>query len=149
MIWKGLLIGVFVGMATLPISASADVKTPDSPEAGGRTYGQNYKDMLLASCIARAYKGDPKAGKDAAYSASVFIEWTLYDVEKSSNAIDNLIERYLARDYHNPLVEYQGVEFDLLKCFDMYHSKELEAQVKQFVLNPNRTFRQDYPPAKR
>jgi len=128
---------------------AATINTPPSvvtgPEAGGRTYAQNYKDMLLVSCIARAYKDDPIAGKDAGYSAGVFVDWTLYDVENSSTAIDGLIERYLARDYQNPLVEYQGVQFNMLKCLDMYHSKELHAQVKKFVPKPNRTFRQDYP----
>jgi hypothetical protein len=31
------------------------------------------------------------------------------------------------------------------KCLALYHSKELEAQVKRFVLNPKRTYRQDNP----
>lgn len=130
------------------VVASLETALGDSPEAPMRTYAQNYKDMMLTSCIARAYKNDPIAGKDADYSTSVFIDWTLYDVEKSSGAIDQLINHYLARDYRNPLKEYQGVQFNLLKCLDMYHSKELDDQVKKFVPNPSHTFRQDYPPAK-
>lgn len=143
---RSLLASVFSGLAILSVSACAGGDVGPSPEAPQRTYGQNYKDMLLASCIARAYKGDSQAGKDASASAGVYIEWTLYDVEKSSASIDGIIERYLARDYSNPLVEYRGVEFNLLKCLDMYHSKELANQVRRFVPHPNRSYRLDYPP---
>ncbi len=141
-----LLATVFSGMTLLSLSACAGTTGGGTVEAPVRTHGQNYKDMVLASCIARAYKSDTPAGKDASSSASVFIDWTLYDVEKSSAAIDSIIERYLARDYGNPLVEYRGTEFNLLKCLDMYHSKELSDQVRHFVPHPNRTYRMDYPP---
>lgn len=117
----------------------------DSPQANLRTYAQNYKDMLLAYCLARAYKAEPKASDDASATSSVLLEWTEYDAEHSMEAIDGLIDRYLKRDYQNPLVEYKGIDFSLLKCLDMYHSKELDAQVKQFVPRPRRTPHQDAP----
>ncbi len=134
-------------IAVLLICFETGLANPHSPEGPTRSYAQNYQDMILASCIARAYKNDSIAGKDANYSASVFVDWTLYDVEKSSEAIDQLINRFLARDYHNPLVEYQGIQFNLLKCMDLYHSRELADQVKKFVPNPRHTFKQDYPPS--
>ena len=58
------------------------------------------------------------------------------------------MEKYLARDYHNPLVESEikGVRFDFLKCLDLYHSKELDSLVKRVVIKPKRTYRQDNPP---
>jgi len=34
------------------------------------------------------------------------------------------------------------VRFDLLKCLDLYHSKELDAQVKSLVFHPKRIYRQ-------
>ncbi|KIH81924.1 hypothetical protein UCMB321_4229 [Pseudomonas batumici] len=116
-----------------------------SPEAGARTYGQNYKDMVLATCIANAYKDDKSATIDAGSSVSTLRDWTEYDLEKAPNAIKALVDRYLAHDYHNPLVEseVQGVRFDLLKCLDLYHSKELDTQVKRLVIHPNRIYRQD------
>ncbi len=121
-----------------------------SPQAGARTYAQNYKDMVLATCIATAYRNDPTASMDAGSSVSALRDWTYYDMENSPDAIKSLVDQYLRRDYHNPLAEAEvkGVKFDLLKCFDLYHSKELNAQVKSFVFKPNRTYRQDNPPAK-
>lgn len=140
------MICVLAAMLAGSAACAADNATVgDSPQAPNRTYGQNYKDMQLATCIAIAYEKDAKASKDAGNSAGVLIEWTYYDAEHGPTESDNLITRYLNRDYHNPLVEYQGVKFDMLKCLDMYHSKELDALVKRYVLKPNRTYKQDYP----
>lgn len=119
-----------------------------SPQGGARTYAQNYKDMVLAECIATAYQNEPEASKDAGSSASALMDWTYFDLEKTPDAGKSLVDRFLARDYRNPLVESEikGVRFDFLKCLDLYHSKELDAQVKQFVINPKRTYRQDNLP---
>jgi hypothetical protein len=119
-----------------------------SPQAGTRTYAQNYKDMVLAECIATAYRSESGVVMDAGSSASALRDWTYYDWDKNPYDIPNrLVEKYLARDYHNPLVESEikGVRFDFLKCLDMYHSKELDALVKRVVINPKRTYRQDNP----
>jgi hypothetical protein len=121
----------------------------NSPQAAGRTYAQNYKDMLLALCVANAYAQDPKAARDAGSSFSALRDWTNYDMDSSPDAIKSLVDGYLARNYANPLVEAEvkGIAFDFLKCLDLYHSAELEAQVKQFVLTPDRTYRDDNPPS--
>jgi len=120
-----------------------------SPQAGARTYAQNYRDMVLATCVANAYKDDKNASIDAGSSVSALRDWTYYDLEKSPDAVKSLVDGYLARNYHNPLVESEvkGVRFDFLKCLDLYHSKELDAQVDRLVINPKRTYRQDNPPA--
>jgi type VI secretion system (T6SS) amidase immunity protein Tai4 len=120
-----------------------------SPQAAGRTYAQNYKDMLLALCIANAYAQDQHAARDAGSSFSALRDWTNYDMDSSPDAIKALVDGYLARNYRNPLVEAEvkGVGFDFLKCLDLYHGPELDAQVKQFVLTPERTYRQDNPPS--
>jgi hypothetical protein len=117
----------------------------DSPQAGARTYAQNYKDMVLSTCLANAYKDDPVAAVDAGSSVSALRDWTSYDLERAPDAVKALVNDYLMRDYYNPLVdsEINGVRFDLLKCLDLYHSSELEAQVKQMVIDPERTYRQD------
>ncbi|QHM73366.1 type VI secretion system amidase immunity protein Tai4 [Mixta intestinalis] len=118
-----------------------------SPQAAMRTYKQNYKDMVLAECVASAYRDEPRATQDAGSSVSALRDWTYYDMEKAPGAINRLVENYLARDYHNPLVEPEvsGVRFELLKCFDLYHSEALEKQARQLVINPERTYRQDNP----
>lgn len=119
-----------------------------SPQAGARTYAQNYKDMVLATCIANAYTNEKNAAIDAGSSVSALRDWTYYDLEKSPDAIKYLVDAYLVRDYHNPLVESEikGVRFDFLKCLDLYHSKELDSLVKRVVIKPKRTCRQDNPP---
>lgn len=122
-------------------------KVPDSPQAGARTYAQNYKDLVLAECIATAYKDESAVAEDAGSSAGALLDWTYFDMEQAPSARKDLIERFLARDYRNPLAESErkGIRFDLLKCLDLYHSKELEKQVKQLVIHPERSYRQDNP----
>ncbi|MCK7577748.1 MAG: type VI secretion system amidase immunity protein Tai4 [Chromatiales bacterium] len=131
------------------LSAACHAKEPSiaSPQAAARTYAQNYKDMILAICLASAYKSDANAATDIGSSVSALRDWTYYDMENSPDAIKSLVDGYLARDYTNPLVESEikGVRFDFLKCMDLYHSKELDAQVKRFDPSPNRTYRQDNP----
>ncbi|MCW7537990.1 type VI secretion system amidase immunity protein Tai4 [Aquabacterium sp. A7-Y] len=139
-------------ISALLLAASLCVQAKDqpgtSPQAAERTYGQNFKDIVLATCIATAYRKEPNAAADAGSSVSALRDWTYYDMENSPDAIKSLVDAYLARDYHNPLVapEVKDVKFDLLKCLDLYHSKELAAQAKRFVQKPNRTYRQDHPP---
>ncbi|WP_203236094.1 type VI secretion system amidase immunity protein Tai4 [Pluralibacter gergoviae] len=117
---------------------SGTVLASTGPEAAKRTYAQNYKDMVLAACIATAYANEKGAAVDAGSSVTALREWTYYDMEKSPDAIRSLVDRYLARDYYNPLAESEvrSIKFDLLKCFDLYHSDELAAQTRQMVLDP-------------
>jgi hypothetical protein len=116
----------------LPVIAAA----ADSVMAPHRTNAENYKDRALAFCISEAYKGSP-AGEDANITMSVYLDWTYYDLKKGDAAVDQLVEKYLRRDYSNPFEGYVGAKFDLLKCLDMYHSKELNEQVRKYVPNPN------------
>lgn len=137
-------------VVSLPLCYAQDDK-PTSPRAGARTHAQNYKDMVLAECIATAYKNEPEAAKDAGSSVSALRDWTEYDLEKAPDAIKALVDSYLGRDYRNPLVdsEVPGVRFGFLKCMDLYHGKELDGQVKRWVIDPSRTARQgDASPAR-
>ncbi|WP_082887517.1 type VI secretion system amidase immunity protein Tai4 [Bordetella ansorpii] len=136
-------------MLHAPLCSAAGTQ-PQSPRAPERTYAQNYKDMVLATCMAKAYQGDRSAAMDAGSSISALRDWTYYDLEKSPDAVNALVDAYLARDYRNPLAESEvkGVRFDMLKCLDLYHGKELDALVKQVVVNPKRTSIQDNPPAR-
>jgi hypothetical protein len=95
-----------------------------------------------------AYRNDKDAATDAGSSVSALRDWTYYDLDKATDKINALVHDYLARDYHNPLVdaEIKGVRFDFLKCLDLYHSKELDAQVRHLVINPTHTYRQDNSP---
>lgn len=136
MTWISLR-GWWFTVALLPITAIAA-----QPQAPARTHAQNYKDMVLATCIAQAYRNDAGAAVDAGSSASALRDWTYYDLDDSPAAVKALVDAYLARDYRNPLVEseVQGVRFDVLKCLDLYHSKALEALVERVVIEPSRRF---------
>ena len=108
----------------------------DSITAIRRTNAENYKDRALSACLSTAYKGS-LAGEDADITKSAFLEWTYYDDDKGNPATDQLVEKYLRRDYSNPAEGYAGAKFNLLKCLDMYHSQELDDQVRKYVPHPD------------
>ncbi len=120
-------------LLSVSLPAVAGTSTVMAPS---RTNADNYKDRALAACIAEAYKGSP-AGEDASITKSVFLDWTYYDDDKGNPATERLAEKYLARDYSNPFEGYVGAEFKLLKCLDMYHSQELNEQVRKYVPHPD------------
>ncbi|WP_026603550.1 type VI secretion system amidase immunity protein Tai4 [Methylomonas sp. 11b] len=122
---------VAVGLCCYSLTAIAD-----SNAATRRSNAENYKDRALAACLSTAYKDSP-AGEDADITKSAFLEWTYYNDDKGNPAIDQLVEKYLHRDYSNPVEGYAGAKFNLLKCLDMYHSQELDAQVHKYVPHPN------------
>ena len=116
---------------------------PGSPQAHLRPSGQNYKDMMLAKCVSSAYEKEPGAANDAGASAAVMLEWIDLDLDASIDPSNQLLKSWLQRDYQHPLAhQYKNIRFDLLKCIDMYHSKELADQVKRYVSKPARHFRQ-------
>jgi hypothetical protein len=133
MTWISLRGWWFI-VALLPLTAIAA-----QPQAPARTHVQNYKDMVLATCIAQAYRNDAGAAVDAGSSASALRDWTYFDLDDSPDAVKALVDAYLARDYRNPLVEAEvkGVQFNFLKCLDLYHSKALEALAKRMVIEPS------------
>ncbi len=135
------LTGLCVALLSFSLLSAAGQAA--SPQAPARTNAQNYKDMVLASCMAQAYQRDPDAAADAGSSIAALREWTEYDLEHSPDAVKALVDSYLARDYAHPLVESEvpGIRFDFLKCMDLYHSKALDDLVKRLVLHPKRTAR--------
>ncbi|POP81251.1 hypothetical protein CXB38_14225 [Pseudomonas syringae] len=139
----------FLSFLPFILTASSAFATdqPSYPQSIEQSYGQNYKDMVLATCVANAYKGDKNAATDAGSSVNALRDWTYYDLEKSPDEVTTLVNSYLGRDYKNPLVEAEikGVRFDFLKCLDLYHSKELDSLARKLVINPKHTYKQDNP----
>ena len=113
-----------------------------SPEAYKRTNLQNFKDIVLGRCIAKAYRGDKSASSDAGSSASALIDWAYFDLNETE-AVHNLIDKYLSRDYFNPYDEFEikEVKYNYLKCLDLYHSKDLKRLAKEIVSEPNETYK--------
>ncbi len=127
----------FAAILVLTLILSLPAFGISTPEVASRTYSQNYKDMMLAGCIAIAYKKDPHASRDALDTASALNFWTDYDVENSTGKTEGIVDQYLAREYHTK----QGSgKLNLLKCLDMYHSQALTDQVKKYVTNPNSSY---------
>ncbi|MCU5774045.1 type VI secretion system amidase immunity protein Tai4 [Erwiniaceae bacterium BAC15a-03b] len=130
-------LNLFFSALTVVVTFSASAL----PETAYRTYAQSYKDAALAFCIATAYKADEHASTDAAASARGIDNWGQYDLEESTGKVPELIDKYLAREYHSK--HSREIKLDLMKCMDMYHGAELEALVKQYVEHPDRTYAQD------
>lgn len=128
------ILFAIVGFIALPGKAT-HARPPDTPGAATRSSASNFKDMVLAICIARSQQG--QAAADAAGSANALIEWTRYDAEKSPDEIDRMVNRFLSKDYRNPLGEHEvsTAGFDLLKCLDLYHSRDLDSLAKRVVLS--------------
>jgi hypothetical protein len=102
--------------------------------AANRSSEENFRDMLLARCVAQAYRHSPDALRDAGATASILVDWIRYDADASADASDAVISQFLARDYSHPLVEYRDTRFDLLKCLDMYHSSQVADLANKHVL---------------
>lgn len=134
-----------VGVSVFFTSVALAVEPVKSPQGMERSYAHNYKDMVFATCIANAYKDEKSSAIDSGSSASALRDWTYYDLEKSPDKARALVNKYVARNYQNPLVESEvkGVRFDLLKCLDLYHSKELDSLAHKLVINPKHTYKQD------
>jgi hypothetical protein len=133
-------------LVAVPAIGKSEHTSPEGPEAASRTYAQNYKDLALAICISKAYESEPKASKDASATASGFDEFSSYDLDNAAGEISRLVEKYLAREYHS--IQGPDVKLNLMKCFDMYHSAEMETLVRRFVIYPKRTYNQEHPPGK-
>ena len=105
---KQRCFGMLAALALALNTAIGNADTvPASPQAGARTYAQNYKDMVLAECIATAYQNESRTAIDAGSSASALRDRTYYDWDKHPyDLVTRLVEKYLARDYHNPLVDF-------------------------------------------
>ena len=127
-------------LAFTTLACHAEPTMESGPQAASRPHLQNYKDMVLATCIANAYQKSGDAAVDAGSSVSALRDWIEYDMDSSPDAIKALIDSYLSRDYHNPIAESEvkGVRFDLLKCLDLYHSEELERQTRTLVIDPEK-----------
>ncbi|WP_454762824.1 type VI secretion system amidase immunity protein Tai4 [Cupriavidus campinensis] len=140
--FRWLIAAVCCVCTTGAIAKTVDRSSPDAPD---RTNGQNYKDMVLARCVAKAYEEKKDASFDASWTANELSAFLNYDKASSNDAIAPLVDRYLARDYNNPRLKAHsmGQELRLLKCLDLYHSTELQEQVGRYVPKPNRTYRQE------
>jgi len=117
----------------------------EAPKEGARyrTNTQNFKDRVLAFCIARAYKDDEGASDDAYGVGAHLFGWTGYsqDPNVADPEAGALIDQYLSRKYRDtPWSDETGIKvpFNLAKCLDLYHSEALEKLVRKHVFDPDK-----------
>ncbi|WP_370577951.1 type VI secretion system amidase immunity protein Tai4 [Snodgrassella alvi] len=77
----------------------------DYPDAPKRTFIQNYKDMVFASCLTKAYNDNKDIVKDIGSSEGALQQWVSYDINESVDEEFKIVNSYLSRNYFNPIVE--------------------------------------------
>lgn len=127
--------------AAVPALAVAAV--PPGSELRHRPYIETFKDMALSTCVARAYAAAPKVKSDGEAAASGYLEFGDFDVERGGEPLAALINRYLDRRYGS----FQGpsVKLNMMKCIDLYHSDELDALGRRYVLHPRQSYEREHP----
>jgi len=123
----------------------------DKADIKNRTYGQNFKDYALISCLMNAEeKLNRPLNKDLQWSISGYLqEWIDFDLDNIKktkyilNEINLLSKKYI--DNAGGLQANPKATIYTFGCLNFYHSDDLDKLMKQFVLHSNMTFRQNYP----
>jgi hypothetical protein len=157
---------VFILCAFVTLSAYPGEIKQYAVGVSQRTRGQNYKDSVLAKCVALIYQNhdaylDAKGASDTA-AWWAMRKGTSFDpqnpawhhppldeapnrlldlISKSTEEADALIKQFVSREYIRPprprtKAESTYVPLNMLKCIDLYHSKELDMLMRKFVPNP-------------
>lgn len=149
---KALLICVFISGYFYNTAYAAKKENQDhydKADIGYRTYASNFKDYALAECLHVAFaKNDPILKEDANASMEALMEmWIDFDadtyLDRTLNKISPLIDKYLKQPYGSSI--YPKSKLLIMKCMDFYHSDDLDKLTKEFVVHPNRTYKQDNP----
>lgn len=81
-----------------------------------------FRNFTLAICTGMAYEKESKQlATDVGRSASGYREFSHIDLEAYEES-RKLVSKWLAKDYQSK----HGGQIDLMKCIDLYNSKELK-----------------------
>ena len=126
-----------VGLGCLGLPAQA-ADAPLAPsladtEARSRSSAENFKDQVLAMCLAEAYRHDPAPSKDLRAAVKLLGRTAGYDPRLVDEYVTPLVDSYVQRDYFNPLAESEvrGIRFDFLKCLDLYHDPLMDLLIRR------------------
>jgi hypothetical protein len=89
--------------------------------------GQYLKNFALSACIAQAYKSD-EVVKDSRAAAGGYLQLGSFPYEAYEEAAA-LAEKFLAKEYQSAT----GAKLVLMKCIDLFHSKELDRLTKKYL----------------
>ncbi|MCK6433939.1 MAG: type VI secretion system amidase immunity protein Tai4 [Aquabacterium sp.] len=84
------------------------------------------KNYALSACIAGGYRSSEVAN-DATAAANGYKELGSLDIDAYNEALA-LIKKFLDRDYASA----SGERMVLMKCIDLFHSKELDRLVQRY-----------------
>jgi hypothetical protein len=122
-----------VAVAALFLSQASTAQQPSfgitSPRAPDRSLRLLFKDTALIRCMRKAYENDQIVTEDMKGSSAGLSLFYFVTMEHGETEIQALVDHYL-------LPDSKSTQFKLLKCLDMYHSKELDVLAKKFVPNP-------------
>ena len=88
---------------------------------------QYLKNFALSACIAEGYKAD-EVVKDSSAAAGGYLELGRLPFEAHQEAAA-LGKKFLAKDYQGK----SGEKLTLMKCIDLFHSKELEQLARKYA----------------
>jgi hypothetical protein len=110
---------VFLVALLLVDAKAADIRVPYSAI-------QYLKNFALSACIAQAYKSE-EVVKDSRAAADGYLQLGSFPYEAYEEAAQ-LGKKFLAKDYRS----FTGDELTLMKCIDLFHSKELDRLARKY-----------------
>ena len=116
--------------STLPIllvllggPSLADVRRSDAPVE--YSSGEYLKNFALSICISHAYESE-EVRKDSLAAAGGYFNLGSFPLE-AYEEVDALSKTFLAKQYQG----IHGERLDLMKCVDLFHSKELDQIIRK------------------
>ena len=106
-----------------------DAKVVDAMAANARveySSSQYLKNFALSACIAQAYKSD-EVVKDSRAAADGYLQLGSFPFEAYEEAA-SLSKKFLEKKY----LSFTGDELTLMKCIDLFNSKELDRLAKKY-----------------
>lgn len=94
--------------------------------AHGYTGAENFKNYALSVCVAKGYEA-AEVKADASASARGYFELGTLPMEAHTEAV-KLAQEFLKREY--PSISDEPLT--LMKCVDLFHSKELAQIAKKY-----------------
>jgi hypothetical protein len=120
----GLKLPVLVATALLAAASIVDAKDDDVSFTYSPT--QSLKNFALSVCISDGYESE-EVVKDSKAAAGGYLELGSFPIEAYDEAAA-LAKRFLAREYKG----IRGEKLTLMKCIDLFHSKELDRIAKKY-----------------
>ena len=117
-----LTLAVTIAVLTAPLmtdASAASARVPYSPV-------QYLKNFALSVCIAEGFQSD-EVKKESNAAAGGYLELGRFPFEAHEEAAA-LAKKYLAKEYRGK----SGQKLTLMKCIDLFHSKELDRLVRKY-----------------